>query len=450
MDQQTNPSPQIQVPPATPPQIKRPFIKRFWWLLLLLIIAALVILGPVRGSLHDRELAVKKEAENKEQMNPEPKKDSWNELRDLVSSPSMPSCPTDISGIFTKPFMTEGPDYIIPLGNSSQTGHVVPADHVYPILKERRKDPVAYYAPSDITLAWIEIKQMHNADNDEVLGNDYQLNFAPCRGINLAFIHFTDLSDKLKAAIDFTDLRCSKDGSKHGYQEKNGMRTYYITCHPAFRNVTLKAGEIIGTYGKYPQWMGYGVDIGLYNYNKPQLGFINPERYYVETLHTECFADYYTPALKAKYRALFGGPDFDKVLNKEVIKKRTTEPVCGSVFWDLAGTAQGTWFKNPIRQKYWTDNGALVLIHDNVLPDLGKISMHETTGFLFTPTHSGQVNREFSEVTPDGKIYCYNRGEVKREKVILQLIDNTHVKAERQDGICGASEAFRNPTIWER
>jgi len=92
--------------------------------------------------------------------------------------------------------------------------------------------------------------------------------------------------------------------------------------------------------------------------------------------------------------------------------------------------------------------------------------MADVTSFTFTPAHSGTTDREFSEITADGKIYCYqgsqegfsgsnvdkngNPIENRTPKYLLQLIDDTHIKVESQIGACSANEKFSNPVIYER
>ncbi|MFH1236674.1 MAG: hypothetical protein V1685_07155, partial [Parcubacteria group bacterium] len=192
------------------------------------------------------------------------------------------------------------------------------------------------------------------------------------------------------------------------------------------------------------------VDYGLYDYNKPALGFANPDRYNIETNHAYCMMDYFAPELKAKYNALFGGMVSQRS-DEQTFMQRTTEPVCGKVLYDEVGTAAGNWYDHPVKVKNVTDNDALILMHDNLQPALGKITIAGVLGFTFTPLHSGQYNREFSEVTADGVVYCYSREEQNvKEKVLLQLIDETHMKVEKLGGACGSNETFINPTNYER
>jgi len=306
---------------------------------------------------------------------------------------------------------------------------------------------------------------MYYKETDEKVAPDYQLNFAPCRGINLTFIHLTKLSDKLSSAItEEVDSNC-EDYQKIDFGTRNGRPIYYKACHPEFTQVTLEPGELIGYFG-FADSVGksqVNFDIGLYDFNKPALAFVNPDRYYNETNHTACFSDYYIPELRAKYEAKFGSNDNN---NGQIsFLQRTTEPVCGQVMYDVAGTAAGAWFKNPLQPGNITDQEALALIHDNLKPDLAKMSMAGVVSYTFTSTHSGTTNREFSEVRADNQIYCYQSDDnfdgsylnkdgktITKQgiKYLLQLIDDIHLKVEVQSGTCSLNESFKNPFTYER
>ncbi|MFA5886517.1 MAG: hypothetical protein WC863_01910 [Patescibacteria group bacterium] len=432
--------------------MKKLFFRHFWWLGLGIIIM-LIVFGIIINDAHKKD-------ENKFD-----DKKGVGQEQNIALAENLPVCPADTSGLFTKPFMDgDKPDMIIPLGHSSLSGHVVPTDHVYPNNNIFVPD-MPIYAPGRITLIWIENKQMYYKETNEKVAPDYQLNFAPCRGINLTFIHLTKLSDKLSSAItEKVDSNCD-DSQKMDFGTRNGAPIYYKTCHPKFVQVTLEPGELIGYFG-FTDRVGksqVNFDIGIYDFNKPALAFVNPDRYYNETNHTACFTDYYVPELRAKYEAKFGSNDNNN--GQLSFLQRTTEPVCGQVMYDIAGTAAGSWFKNPLEKWNITDQDALALIHDNLKPELVKMSMAGITSYTFTPTHSGTTNREFSEVNADNKIYYYQSDDnfdgsyldkdgktITKEgfKYLLQLVDDIHLKAEVQSGTCDTNESFKNPYIFER
>jgi len=431
--------------------MEKSFFRRFWWLGIIIIM--LVGFGIIVNNVDKKD---KNKFDDKKWL---------DQQQNIALAKNLSICPADTSGLFTKPFMDgDKPDMIIPLGNSSMSGHVVPTDHVYPANNIFVPD-TPIYAPGRITLIWVENKQMYYKNTDEEVAPDYQLNFAPCRGINLAFIHLTKLSNKLSSAITEKVNSNCEDNQKIDFGTRNGAPIYYKACHPKFNQVTLEPGELIGYFG-FANSAGKSqlkIDIGIYYFNNPALGFVNPDRYYKETVHTACLIDYYTPELRAKYEAKLGG--YDNNNGKISFLRRTTEPVCGQVMYDIAGTASGNWFKNPLKQGNITDQDALALIHDNFKPDLARMSMAGVASYTFTPTHSGTINRDFPEVNVDNKIYCYQSDDnfdgayldkngktiiKKGFKYLLQLVDDTSLKAEVQSGVCGIRELFKNPDKFER
>ena len=55
----------------------------------------------------------------------------------------------------------------------------------------------------------------------------------------------------------------------------------------------------------------------------------------------------------------------------------------------------------------------LAFLHNNIDPTKTELSISgnftsQAGAFMFTPNHSGTIDREPAEVTADGQIYCYN------------------------------------------
>ncbi|HOZ54284.1 MAG TPA: hypothetical protein PKY25_03045, partial [Bacilli bacterium] len=407
--------------------------KRFWWVILVVIFIIVVLFIIIDNS------GSKKRNDDKNSNN--------LVFKNYAMSTDLPKCPSDTSHIFTKPFMDgDYPDYIIPLGNSNSTSHTVPTDHVYPT-NNTYKSEVPVYSPGTLTLIWVENKRIYNSKTNEFMGSDYQLNFAPCRGINFGIIHLTGLSKRLIKAIDETDPKCSEGEYKFNQDDV----VYYKTCHPDFDKITLKPGELIGTFGNMPHTLQMGFDIGIYDFNKPDLKFISKKRYYAETVHTACPFDYFIDELRNKYLSKMGGVEQQKDSRKFI--KRNKEPLCGEIMYDVEGTISGDWFKNKIDKTSTTNQeGAVALVHDNLNPKLAKLSINSSTSITFTPKHSGYINREFNEVTADKNIYCYqyDGNGSQGAKILIELIDDTHIKLEHKNGMCTNNEEFNEYTTYYR
>ncbi len=77
---------------------------------------------------------------------------------------------------------------------------------------------------------------------------------------------------------------------------------------------------------------------------------------------------------------------------------------------------------------------------------------------MFAPTHLGTINREFSEITADNTVYCYQpdtstqrfTGMPINGKIVLQLVDANSLKVEHQNGSCSNNENFNKPTTYLR
>ena len=117
------------------------------------------------------------------------------------------------------------------------------------------------------------------------------------------------------------------------------------------------------------------------------------------------------------------------------------------------GTLKGNWFFEETTDSISQWNNYLAFVNDNQNPQTQVVSIGGVitkAGKLeFTPTNSGQINREFEDVTPDGKIYCYE-SQGFEGKVIVQMESETKIKIEHKQGNCSGSEAFTGPKIYER
>lgn len=97
----------------------------------------------------------------------------------------------------------------------------------------------------------------------------------------------------------------------------------------------------------------------------------------------------------------------------------------------------------------------MAFLHNNIDPRIAEISIggqiiKEARQILFTPTHNGMIDREPSEIKADGKVYCYDNHRGELYKILVQLIDDHHLKAESQNGKCSGSESFQKPYNYER
>ena len=201
----------------------------------------------------------------------------------------------------------------------------------------------------------------------------------------------------------------------------------------------MSAGAQVGTAGgRIGQW---ALDFGAHDFRQTPLQWANQTRIVnnaPQLPYTACPSDVFTPAIKAALEARFS--------NYNGTVHRTTPPLCGKVDQDVPGTAQGIWFKQGVTGVYPEDPN-LALVHDNIDPAIGVISMgtsiaSATGTHSFTPVHSGLVNREFGEITPGGNIYCYNLAP--SGSILIKLVIATQLQVEHRssDGCSATPYSF--------
>lgn len=334
---------------------------------------------------------------------------------------------------------------ITPLGHLQPPDHTIPTDHIYFVLKggfdaksgRSQTQPTTVYAPGDIEVNEIDAAQYFDGDGN-LTNSDYSLYFSPCKNLDGYFHHMSSLSEDLQKKVDE-----AKGKDCQQYNIASGGASSTKRCRVTLHS-KVASGTVVGTAGGKT---ASGLDMGLTDETVVKLTFANPKRYSGKYAQTVCPIDYYTPTVKTTLQKLFGAPN----------SPRTQTPVCGEIMQDKAGTIQGNWFYNNAKDgpDGWTNE--LAIVHDNNNPAIGVISVGgviSTAGkVLFTPTSTGQHNREPSQVAADGAIHCYDtdatttvgsRGMSGR--IVLQLIDATHMKIEKQTGACNTNPSFASAT----
>jgi len=331
---------------------------------------------------------------------------------------SLPAC--GAGPLFTVSPMSSA-DYIglIPLGNLNPPGHTFPTDHIYFEIAAPGNQPPPVKSvrmPGDV---WItEIRTLEHL-SEQPPYTDYSLRFQPCAEYIAYFNHLITVTPQITAAIN-----------------GNGQCEAYQTGGQSFRQCTYQtrlqvtAGTVIGTGGgQIGQW---GIDLGAIDLRQVPLQWANQSRIMTSDAglpYAACPVDAFEPLVRAELEARFGSYD-GTVL-------RTVLPLCGTIAQDVAGTAQGIWVHEGAISIYPEDQN-IALVHDNVDPTVGAFSLGPpvlgvgSTVFRFTPAHAGLDNREFSEVTNDGQVYCY--GPISTGAMMVKLDTATRLLADFQDG----------------
>ena len=315
---------------------------------------------------------------------------------------------------------------IVPLGNLNPPDHTLPTEHMYFWLGEEPPvSSVDIKVPGDLYL--IRIQSTSYLDKGR---EDYGMTFAICKDIYIYFLHIQELAPEFKALISDKDCRTSETHEGGSYRYCNTQLNRKV-------DVGTLLGKVGGSYT-------HSFDFGAYDY-RIKHEFANPERYTSKTPNVICPLDLYEDATKSK-------------LFSEV--KRTVEPKCGTNVQDVKGTLQGNWFYGDATAESPEDwYKHLAFVQYNFDPKQSAISVGgvfmESGYWTFTPQHSGNINRAFSEVT-SGSIYCYSggsedgRGGPIPGKIIVQLTSEKELKIEQQGGSCSGAYTFKSPTIYKR
>lgn len=359
-------------------------------------------------------------------------------INSLVAELTAPTCSNPVLTIL--PSSEQNIDSITPLGNISLPQHALPTEHTYHVLK-RGPDGVPLntevFAPAN--LAVTTITHISSIRDGQQRDNDYQVDMLPCKEVHIKFDHIRELSPKLAAAYAASKPRCQEN------QRAGDLNKY---CKVEL-NLTLSAGELIGMAGG---GLPTAFDFGATDDRAKPLEFANNKRYGGSTRQTVCPYDLYGQEMKDHFYKLLG----------DSAQRRTNEPICGTIAQDVPGTAQGNWFdgkgkSDQLEQQQKT----LALIHDNVDAKLGLLVLgRQDTKVIFSPTHSGFINREFSEVKPGHDVYCYQPTglnsraaygvqSVFEGSVLIRLISNTELDFEVRSEDCN-NAIFASPTRFIR
>ena len=322
--------------------------------------------------------------------------------------------------------------YVVPLGHLNPPDHTIPTDHIYLTIKNTNQiipnSAKEVFAPGDMTIT--SIQKTHVIRGGKLQSEDYSIDFSPCQGVRGKFGHVTKLSSVLSQIVESSDSNCET--------RKSGPQDEATYCRKDL-NFKVKTGELIGEAGG---GTATGLDFQLVDRRSEKLPYTNPKRYREDQFHYVCPLDYFDQNTKDSL--------YQKLGNNQT--KRITPPRCGEVNQDKLGTAQGNWIAGEglvDTPENWSKT--LALVHDNTDPKIGVLSIGgiitKSQKIQFSPKNEGLVNREFSQVKADKQIYCY---EGQSGKVLIQLINDTTLKAEYQNGSCDGSVSFSLPTTYQR
>ena len=352
---------------------------------------------------------------NESSDNSTPRRRPSPEIPTLKERETLPSCegkefsvlPVDMSKIYE----------INPLGNLAPPGHTFPTEHTYLHLNPGGSSTELFdlYSPADVYVTSIS-----GGSGMTVDPFDYTIYFALCESVIGYYNHLKELSPELEKI---------KSG---GNCNQNPGNTHYEFCENKLNLV--KAGVEMGKVGGLQGNFDFGaIDMRETNF------YVNPDRYGYRSLHIKCPYDYYGEEMKNVF--------FDLI-------KRNDENQCGFSAQDVEGTLQGNWFYGDSHAASGSDwDKYLALVYDDINPAEQVVSIggvfYDASVWNFNPKNNGVINRNFSQITPDGKIYCFE-STGQNGRILVELTSETELSIEHQNKDCSSSIAFQQPTSYAR
>lgn len=369
---------------------------------------------------------------------------AWNDPRnnEVLEAANMASCRG--TSQFTSPIADLSTiDYIEPLGHTSSyngnSQHVFPVDHMYVSLRHTQPSnpqsdtlSATVLSPGDIEI--FQVKDVTYLKNNQVIGHDYTMYMAPCKEVTIYLGHIDTVSQAIQNAVAQAtgDKKfCQPDFTQDG--------TTFRPCGYSVL-VNVKAGEQLGTAGG-PGVRTQAFDYGTYDARVAPLAFVDQKYWTPENLHAVCGLNYY-PAGAVKTA------QFQKLKSTKITAGL---PDCGNNMWDVAGTLQGNWIlpgtpTGPVPDMqglsiapYDMDPSQIVVDWGGTIAPADRVTVHTAA--------SGVINRLPSQVTADGKVYCYSDSY---KAVSIQLVDGSTLKAEEHSGSCPRTPVLANPTTYAR
>jgi hypothetical protein len=298
-------------------------------------------------------------------------------------------------------------------------GHTFPTDHQYiyvndPGSRAPRRE-VNIVAPSDIIITHAKLGTSNPGSV-----TDYTLEFTPCAEVYAQFGHVLTISPAILSQLGAFDQFCNT------YSPAPGASV--TACETKTVAIKVSAGTILGTAGGAPPH-SFALDFSLWDARTTALSFANPSHWTAsqdrfDQFHIVPASDYFAEPVSSQIAARLGS--FDGKI------RRTAAPIGGTIGVDVPGTPMGFWF-NPSQPTY-PESAHLAIAPDNVDPARIAISIGTSLpgwrhGLVwFTPTSSGFVNRNPSQITADGNIYCF---ETPGSWVFLaKLVDANTLRVE--------------------
>ncbi len=304
--------------------------------------------------------------------------------------PAAGDCPTT-------PYFTVSPAAMSDIGNIvvfgglGAPGHTLPTAHAGFYLAT---EGAAVRAPGPIQIIGLR-RTTYLASPTRQGKTDFTAEFQVCKQVSGWFGHLTTLSEFIPVTNGWTD--CSRYSTAIESVE---------TCRAKLENVSLAAGQALGTSGLSKALGLMGLDFGLLD-SRVNNGYVADWRHPDPSRQATCAWDKFESSVQAQLFSKLSDPS-----------RRSTvpagEPRCGTMKVDVAGSLKGVWAlpteTSPLKGN---ETGYITLANypyrpeDQLALSLGPVSLGATVAVVARGPGTGRVNRPFEQVTNDGQIYCY-------------------------------------------
>ncbi|MBN1781052.1 hypothetical protein JW948_08020 [bacterium] len=331
---------------------------------------------------------------------------------------------TDMNADIGRGFLTvlpiepEAISLFVNLGHMSHPGHTLPSDHGGFYLTDYSvSEP--FLCPADMILTHWDVMEYLNTGT-----SDYTISLSANRDRFIITVgHLSDIHPSIRSVTpENAEAQCE--------EYSIGSDRFRHCLH--WLNIPVHAGDTLGTAGGRLPW---GIDFGVFDKNR-RIEFASDR--FDDSLYpyTVSPLDYFTDEICDHLIPKCG----DYLCGWPAI--RTKAPIGGTVDYDVPGTAQGLWFRSA--DSLAGLSADIALVYHNVDPDIPVFSIGlffqdlPAGPYQFTPADTGIVNRLFNKVVPDGRIYRYDihydcsADPSMRYVMLLELLDDTHMKIEKQ------------------
>lgn len=351
--------------------------------------------------------------------------------------PTAPAC-TTTTPLTVSPMPVSQIPVIIPQGNINPTAHVMPTNHTYFGLPGLTPGVYPVVSPGAVTLTGVVVKQNTTVGTTNSY-TEYSMTFQVCSGISINFDHLGSPSTKILAAIQaqypLNPMACNSG--------VNG--TVQSSACQVSVNVPLAAGDpVASSSGITPS-----VDFGAWDTGGTAIPFLQPNRYLDESNHNICPVGLFTSDIQAKLTPLFGQ------LVGTTLVPRTAAPVCGSINFDVAGTASGNWWATQLApgSSGGDESSGVAFIADNVNPSVPVISMGNGVPGIqpgrYLPSSSAPAFASI-KFTGSPQVTCFSGmgGAQYTDQILLvALTAADQLKIEGQRGTCSGQSAFTSAAV---